>query len=311
MSVYNVWIKEGRHTSKLSQEELANRLGISQSLVSMWERGDRDPDSDQLTQLENVLGKIPRHESITGRTGTARSRIVEVAKEILKGERAGIRFSDLASRIQERLPNESVNTVRTTTGTLVTLLPNDVYKPARGILRLIHFRDTETQEGAITASERTAEEQFYKPFAGWLTNDVEECTKAIHLGGNRFKDKWGTPDVIGKRESAPSDIVKSHPEVVSAEIKIDTTSLIVAFGQACSYRLFSHKVYIVVPNSANKEDIDRLDSLCMLFGIGFVLFDNSNPESPAFTVQVRAARHEPDMFYVNKYMKLIEDELWR
>src|ERR1035437_3013649 len=167
------------------------------------------------------------------------------------------------------------------------------------------------KKGAISASERTGEEQFYRPFAGWLTNDREECTKAIHLGGNRFRDKWGTPDVIGKRESAPSDIVKSHPEVISAEIKTDTRSLIVAFGQACSYRLFSHKVYIVVPKCANKEDIDRLDSLCMIFWIGFVLFDNSHPESPAFTVQLRAARHEPNMYYVNKYMKMIEDELWR
>jgi hypothetical protein len=34
---------------------------------------------------------------------------------------------------------------------------------------------------------------------------LEECTKAIQLGGNTFKDKWGTPDVIGKRESRKSD----------------------------------------------------------------------------------------------------------
>jgi len=47
------------------------------------------------------------------------------------------------------------------------------------------------------------EEGFYKPFADWLVNEVEECTRAIPLGGNLFRDKWGTPDVIGKRESQP------------------------------------------------------------------------------------------------------------
>lgn len=44
------------------------------------------------------------------------------------------------------------------------------------------------------------------------------------------KDKWGTPDVIGKRESRRSDIVKAPTEIISAEIKLDTRDLITAFG---------------------------------------------------------------------------------
>jgi len=31
---------------------------------------------------------------------------------------------------------------------------------------------------------------------------------------------------------------------------------------------------------------------------------------PKFEILVRAARHEPDRFFVNKYIKLIEDELF-
>jgi hypothetical protein len=155
------------------------------------------------------------------------------------------------------------------------------------------------------------EEHFYKPFAEWLMNELEECTKAISLGGNRFKDKWGTPDVIGVRAPRPSDIVKPPIEIVSAEMKIDRAGLIVAFGQACAYKLFSHRSYIVVPSASQEEDIARLDVLCRTLGVGLILFDAGNPSAPEFEIRVRAARHEPDMFYVNKYMRLVEDELFR
>jgi hypothetical protein len=66
----------------------------------------------------------------------------------------------------------------------------------------------------------------------------------------------------------------------------------------------------VVPIASQEEDIARLDVLCRTLGLGFILFDETNPDTPAFQIRVRAARHEPDMFYVNKYMKLIEEELF-
>lgn len=106
-------------------------------------------------------------------------------------------------------------------------------------------------------------------------NDLEECTKAISLGGNRFRDKWGTPDVIGKRESRKSDILQIPTEIISAEIKTDVAQLVTAFGQACAYCLFSHKSYLVIPDESPKDEIDRLDSLCQVFGIGLILFDVS------------------------------------
>jgi len=86
--------------------------------------------------------------------------------------------------------------------------------------------------------------------------------------------------------------------------------LITAFGQACSYKLFSHKSYIVVPKSSSQDDISKLDALCLIFGIGLVLFDNRNANEPQFEIRVRPLKHDPDMFYVNKYMGLIEKELF-
>ena len=125
-----------------------------------------------------------------------------------------------------------------------------------------------------------------------------------------WPDKWGTPDVIGKRESKRSDIIQAPVEIVSAEIKPEVSQLVTAFGQACAYCLFSHKSYLVVPKQAPQDEIARLDSLCQVFGIGLVLFDSGNPKDPDFSVRVRPRKQEPDLFYANKYMALIEAEMF-
>ncbi len=244
---------------------------------------------------------------------TRREKIVLKAVEILKSNPNGVRYSDLVRKILQDFPDIPVNTIHGTVWNLETRVPNEVYKPARGLFRYIIFREEEISEEERKLPpevEKIKEEDFYKPFANWLVNELEECNKAIPLGGNKFRDKWGTPDVIGKREALISDIIKAPTEIISAEIKTDTKDLITAFGQACSYKLFSHKSYIVIPKNSSQEDISKLDALSLIFGIGLVLFNSSNPKDPQFEIRVRPLRHEPDMFYVNKYMKMIERELW-
>jgi len=244
---------------------------------------------------------------------TRREKIIAKAIEILKSNPDGIRYSDLVRKISQEFPEIPIKTIYGTIWNLETRVPNEVYKPARGLFRHVEFREKEISEEEQKTSleiEKIKEEDFYEPFANWLVNELEECTKAIALGRNKFRDKWGTPDVIGKREPRRSDIIKTPTEIVSAEIKADTRDLITAFGQACVYKLFSHKSYIVIPKNSSQDDISKLDALCLIFGIGLVLFDNSNPNDPQFEIRVRPLKHEPDMFYVNKYMKLIEKELW-
>ncbi len=138
-------------------------------------------------------------------------------------------------------------------------LPNEIHKPACHVT----FRDAQISEVERRIPERIekiGEEDFYQPFSDLLFNELEECTKAIALGGNKFKDKWGTPDVFGNREPLKSDINKPLYVVVSSEIKTDTRDLIAAFGQAYSYKLFSHRSYIVVRKESPEEDITRIDS---------------------------------------------------
>jgi hypothetical protein len=75
-----------------------------------------------------------------------------------------------------------------------------------------------------------------------------------------------------------------------------------AFGQACAYRLFSPKTFIVMPRDI--VEIDRLDALCSPCGIGLVLFERK-PEAPNFQMKLKAQRFEPDMFYLNEFARRI------
>lgn len=239
--------------------------------------------------------------------------IVSKALNILISTPAGVRYSELVRNLHSEFPDFPVNTIHGTVWNLEKRKPDQIYKPARGIFRHAIFREEDLQKeekAAVQEIEKVKEEEFYSPFANWLKTELEECTRSIPLGGNKFKDKWGTPDVIGIRESQRSDIIKFPTEIVSAEIKVDTRDLITAFGQACSYKLFSHKCYIVIPKNSSQDDISRLDALCLIFGIGLVLFDNNNVTDPKFEIRARPVKQEPEMFYVNKYVKLIEKELF-
>jgi|ERR1051326_4533806 hypothetical protein len=248
---------------------------------------------------------------------TITGQIKKIALDILASRPDGIRYTELRRAIQAVNPSFNSNTISGATWNLDATYAKEIYKPDRGVFRLIRFREevlTQPDQTAVTTKPKTAaisEEDFYKPFADWLVNELEECTTAIALGGNIFKDKWGTPDVIGKRESKRSDIIQFSTEIISAEIKTDSNGLITAFGQACAYKIFSHKSYIVVPKESQVEDITRLDTLCRQFGIGLILFDHTNKETPDFEIRVRATRHDPDMFFVNKNLKLIEDRLFK
>jgi hypothetical protein len=250
---------------------------------------------------------------------TITGKIKVLALEILENKPEGITFSEMRRMILEKDISLNSNTISGSTWDLDIQYPDKVYKPDRGVFRLLKYKeDFITQpdqliieEGCSKKKKSISEEDFYKPFAEWLVNELEECTKAISLGGNIFKDKWGTPDVIGVRESKRSDIIQFPTEIVSVEIKTDSNGLITAFGQSCAYKIFSHKTYIVVPNDSQIEDITRLDTLCRQFGIGLILFDNKSPELPNFTIRVRADKHDPDMFFVNKNIKRIEDRLFK
>jgi hypothetical protein len=135
---------------------------------------------------------------------------------------------------------------------------------------------------------------------------LDEVTDSAALGGASMGKKWGTPDVVGVYKPLASNLIKFAIEIVSAEVKIDPSQPVVAFGQAIAYRLFSTKTYIAMPITMSLEDQSRLEALCMLFGVGLVLFE-LKPDKPNFQIRVRAQKFTPDMFYVNEFAERLKE----
>lgn len=243
-----------------------------------------------------------------------KERIRDRAVELIREHPEGLRYSELHRKLQESTPSFNAGTINSSIWNLDVVLSHEVWKPSKGLYRHTAFKDQDGSNEGVSRSSpsavRVREEVFYSPFADWLKNEAEEATQAIPLGGNVFRDKWGTPDVIGKRESRRSDVIKGPTEIVSAEIKTDSQQLVTAYGQACAYRLFSHRSYLVIPQQSNEDEIARLDALCEISGIGLVTFDIEDPGTPRFRVIVRPRQHQPDLFYTNRYLALIERELF-
>ncbi|MFK3650835.1 hypothetical protein ACI2IY_20685 [Lysobacter enzymogenes] len=239
---------------------------------------------------------------------TARKRVAEAALKIIAANPTGIRWADLHRAVRAALPDENPNTVNGSLHHFRNHLPAGVSRPDRGVYAIGDGAAQEPAQVALPTVFRHRETDFYQPFADFLVGDLEEATRAEPIGGNGAGGKWGTPDVIGLYEARPSDPIKFTTEVVAAEIKIDTQSLIVAFGQACAYKLFADRVYIVVPRNSNPNDLKRLDALASVVGIGLVKFNADDPDNPEFQVMVRAAKHEPDYFYTNEVLSNFKRE---
>lgn len=242
--------------------------------------------------------------------GQKQKSIYDVAVEVIRESSGGIRYSQLHRQISERLPDANQNTIH---GVLHKLRQNimsgregKISIPEKGLF----VWNERSSEGRIQGTRKVKEEDFYESFAVFLMEELGDCTKAVSFGGNIFQDRWGTPDVIGVYKFSDLDPIKPPPELITAKAKTatDSSSLITAFGQACSYKLFSHKVYIAIPKQSGQEAKNRLESLCMLFGIGLILFNAESSENPEFEIRTRAQKSEPDYFYLNQYLRRLPEE---
>lgn len=240
---------------------------------------------------------------------STRQKVYNYIKEYLNENTSGAYYSDIIKYLIEKLPDVPVNTLHGSFWDFRQKIVNgeekEVIYPEKGFYILSKFYQKEEDQNKKLI--RIKEEDFYESFADYLVNELEECTKAIALGGNKFQDKWGTPDVFGIYKFSEADPIRPPLEIISAEIKIDISQLITAFGQACAYKIFSHKVYLVVPQQAQSE-ISRLESLCLKFGIGLIIFNNENHDNPEYQIRTRALKTEPDYFYVNLYIQKLSKE---
>ena len=142
----------------------------------------------------------------------------------------------------------------------------------------------EAEADSTNGQTKHREEEFYDQFAIFLKDNLNECTLAKAMRNSRFQVKWGTPDVVGYYKVRTTSSFPKPPELIAGELKIETRydALIIAFGQATSYLLFSHKSYLAVPEDSVPEGLNRIENLCISFGIGLLLFDRTDPEKVEF-----------------------------
>ena len=207
--------------------------------------------------------------------------IQETARKIVLRIPGGIKFTELALKIQEQLQGANLNTIGAQIRQLPSIYPEQIEKPSRGLYKPVKGNDALLNNAKLNGIR---EKDFYQPFADYLTGELEECSTAVVIGSMRGNGKWGNPDVVGINKPPAHYVIKYEPEVVSAEIKIKNTDTVIAFGQAVAYRLFSHKTYLVIPNTVPESELSKIYTLCDLFGIGLVLFD-LNLEKPNFLLK--------------------------
>ncbi len=241
-------------------------------------------------------------------------RVREGMEHFLAESPHGIRAQELGKSIQKRFDIENpLHSVVAQLSMTTDRHPEKFYKvKEKGKGTFYFLTEVAPRNNLFPPTDKEQkpkqkEEKFYPAFATYLERDkgddqdtrLGECTTAIPLGGATFKRYWGTPDVIGVLRPLRTELVKFPDEIVSAEIKVSSLDrdIITAFGQACAYRLFSHKTYLVIPEAASASHIEKL---CEIFGIGLAYFDpDEDPKPSIFTVKLLAQRHSPDMFYVN------------
>jgi hypothetical protein len=240
-------------------------------------------------------------------------QIQDLARKLVAENPGGIRYSVLIRRVSEQFPEVPPKRIEWSVWNLDSLFPGEIAKPSRGLFTPAMaageasspFTVIEKEEQVAVTSGKIKESDFYEPVADLLRNDLGEVVEVVELGGAGLKSKWATPDVVGTYKPLAKYHIKFDIEIASAEVKIDPQAPVVAFGQAAAYRLFSTKTYIAMPKTMTEEDKGRLESLCMLFGVGLVLFDLSK-DDPRFEIRMRAQRFSPDMFYVNEFAERLK-----
>jgi len=96
---FNERLKELRERRGLSQADFADKIGVSKSAISMYERGERTPDYDTLeaiadffnVDIDYLLGREK------GSTYYIDPEVAEIAQELFENEQKKILF-DLSNK---------------------------------------------------------------------------------------------------------------------------------------------------------------------------------------------------------------------
>lgn len=141
--------------------------------------------------------------------------------------------------------------------------------------------------------------------ARWLMTELRECSLAVPVPPCRA-DLWGKPDVIGLRfVSNPAD---ATAETVAVRIARSSADLPAAFGQACSFKLCCHRVYLAIQKEFGSTEVVRCTAVCTRFRIGLIAVCGAGGDVPMIGLAARAAADEPDPVWANPWVAVLSGE---
>lgn len=97
-ALFNLKLRRLRKKFKMTQAQLAKKLGISPSTIGMYEQGRREPDSEMLLKISNLFGVsvdfFLESKALKRRNKNAQE-IASKVKSILKGQ-GGLKKENLS-----------------------------------------------------------------------------------------------------------------------------------------------------------------------------------------------------------------------
>ncbi|OGS20065.1 MAG: hypothetical protein A3J83_03590 [Elusimicrobia bacterium RIFOXYA2_FULL_40_6] len=239
--------------------------------------------------------------------------IREKALEILTRPeyKTGIQWADLIKVVENELPGILKNNFPASLSTWPNEEPEKVARPYRGLFilkeNLEYLEKIETKDKQQdNIPQKYLEKDLYEPAKDYLLGKGE-CDYAVVVGGNTFKDKWATPDVLGTIRGSSDALYKSPIELVAVEIKDPEYKPVEALGQAMAYKLFAHRTWLILPQEDNKYEAERLKGIAIINNIGLITFTGSKDDFH-WEIINRPATGNPDPQEVDKILTTLKEK---
>ncbi len=175
-------VKEARKRAGLSQEQLAEKMGVSRSAVAKWETGNGIPDIDNLKILSRLLGVTIDYLVDDGENFDK----VTIKEAIDLSKYAGSKREKKDTVVREKYP----------TATIYPLLVKEKLKKSEKVFSelLAWLTDAPSGTAEVLHDIRNADDQYYlaeqedKRFLVCVTSEfIVSCELAQKQKGNKFE----------------------------------------------------------------------------------------------------------------------------
>lgn len=242
-----------------------------------------------------------------------KKQVLEKSLEILENHPGGIQARYLVKELKEKyFPNVPEVSIRTAL-IRVLILHTQVEKLTNGYYILKKYLYGQSPESLPNSDDfRKITSKFNDRlicvlFTDFLINELKEATTAYNLCGKKPKREWFIPDILGINRFSNNLVNNQEIEIISIALSCDIGHLAFAVGRTVSYKIFSHRIYILVPSEVenNEGKMNWLEIMTKKFGIGVVFYKKENHQVD-FKVIIKPKTGTPDPSYVADYLQSVK-----